>query len=75
MKEEHVFKKYSIGEPSLRLYLKNLAKQVEEKVCDHWTIFVTFMQHIELFDFLQDLRYIYGRYINWSDEEEINMWG
>ena len=32
MKEEHVFKKYSPGEPSVRLYLKNLAKQVEDKV-------------------------------------------
>ena len=27
-----VYKKYDPGEPTLRLYLKNLAKQVEEKV-------------------------------------------
>ena len=32
MREEHIFKNYSPGEPSVRLYLKNLAKQVEEKV-------------------------------------------
>ena len=32
MKEEHIFKNYSAGEPSVRLYLKNLAKQVDEKV-------------------------------------------
>ena len=32
MKEEHIFKKYSPGEPSVRLYLKNLARQVDEKV-------------------------------------------
>ncbi len=32
MKSMSVFKKYNPGEPTLRLYLKNLAKQVEEKV-------------------------------------------
>ena len=32
VREEHVFKNYSAGEPSVRLYLKNLAKQVEETV-------------------------------------------
>ena len=38
MKEEHVFKKYSPGEPSVRLYLKNLAKQVEDKVIHHYVL-------------------------------------
>jgi len=27
-----VFKKYEAGEPTCRLYVKNIAKQVEEKV-------------------------------------------
>ena len=32
IKSMSVYKKYDPGEPTLRLYLKNLAKQVEEKV-------------------------------------------
>ena len=32
MKELHVYRNYSAGEPSTRLYVKNLAKQVDEKV-------------------------------------------
>ena len=32
MKEEHIFRNYSSGEPSVRLYLKNVAKQVDEEV-------------------------------------------
>ena len=32
MRELSVFRGYSAGEPSLRLYLKNLAKQVTEQV-------------------------------------------
>ena len=35
MKEEHVFRNYSPGEPSVRLYVKNLAKQVSEQVGLH----------------------------------------
>lgn len=27
-----VFKSYEVGEPTCRLYVKNIAKQVEEKV-------------------------------------------
>lgn len=33
MQDSHVFRNYSTGEVSTRLYLKNLSKQVEEKVC------------------------------------------
>ncbi|KAL7887728.1 hypothetical protein AOLI_G00054490 [Acnodon oligacanthus] len=51
MKRMSVFKSYEPGEPTCRLYVKNIAKQVEEK----------------------DLKYIYGRYINTSSEEERNM--
>ena len=32
MKESHLYRNYSPGEISTRLYIKNLAKQVEEKV-------------------------------------------
>ena len=32
MDDAHVYRKYSPGEPSTRLYVKNLAKQVEVKV-------------------------------------------
>ena len=32
IKSMSIYKKYDPGEPTLRLYLKNLAKQVEEKV-------------------------------------------
>uniref|UniRef100_A0A3P9LU51 RNA-binding region-containing protein 3 n=1 Tax=Oryzias latipes TaxID=8090 RepID=A0A3P9LU51_ORYLA len=51
MKRMSVFKNYEAGEPTCRLYVKNISKQVEEK----------------------DLRYIYGRYIDPSSEEERNM--
>lgn len=38
MQESHVHRNYSAGEVSTRLYVKNLAKQVEEKVhaCMHF---------------------------------------
>lgn len=45
-----VFKNYKSGEPSTKLYIKNLAKTTNEK----------------------DLKYIYGRYIFWQNEEEAN---
>lgn len=32
LRENSLFKSYSRGEPSMRLYIKNLAKQVTEKV-------------------------------------------
>lgn len=32
MKKISVFKNYEPGEPTCRLYVKNIAKQVEEKV-------------------------------------------
>lgn len=48
--EMSTFKNYETGEPSMRLYVKNLSKQVSEK----------------------DLKYIYGRYINWNSEADVN---
>uniref|UniRef100_A0A8C1UKD0 RNA-binding region-containing protein 3 n=1 Tax=Cyprinus carpio TaxID=7962 RepID=A0A8C1UKD0_CYPCA len=51
MKKMSVFKNYEPGEPTCRLYVKNVARQVEEK----------------------DLKFIYGRYIDISSEEERNM--
>lgn len=51
LKKMSVFKKYEPGEPTCRLYVKNIAKQVEEK----------------------DLKFIYGRYIDISSEEQRNM--
>jgi U11/U12 small nuclear ribonucleoprotein SNRNP65 len=48
MQEMSVFRGYSPGEPSLRLYIKNLSRQTTE----------------------QELRYVYGRYIDWSSERE-----
>ena len=50
-RELSVLKKYSRGDPTPRLYIKNLAKQTSEK----------------------DLHYIFGRYVNWDDELEKNM--
>lgn len=35
MEDSHIFRKYSAGEPSTRLYIKNLVKQVEEKVLSY----------------------------------------
>ncbi|ESO97585.1 hypothetical protein LOTGIDRAFT_104371 [Lottia gigantea] len=49
-KDINVFKKYNKGDPSSRLYIKNLAKQATEK----------------------DLKYIYGRYIDWPNGTEAN---
>ena len=46
-----MFSNYSMGEPSLRLYIKNLSKQATE----------------------DDLHYIFGRYIDWTSEDEKNM--
>ncbi|XP_028333097.1 RNA-binding region-containing protein 3 [Gouania willdenowi] len=51
IKRMSVFKNYEAGEPTCRLYVKNVAKQVEEK----------------------DLRYIYGRFIDCSSEDERKM--
>uniref|UniRef100_A0A8C1DII4 RNA-binding region-containing protein 3 n=1 Tax=Cyprinus carpio carpio TaxID=630221 RepID=A0A8C1DII4_CYPCA len=51
IKKMSVFKNYEPGEPTSRLYVKNIAKQVEEK----------------------DLKFIYGRYIDISSEEERSM--
>ncbi|TRY89182.1 hypothetical protein DNTS_015763 [Danionella cerebrum] len=51
IKKLSVFKKYDPGEPTCRLYVKNIARHVEEK----------------------DLKFIYGRYIDVSSEEERNM--
>ena len=47
----NVYKNYSLGEPTARLYLKNLHAKTTE----------------------QDLHYIYGRYVDWENENEKNM--
>lgn len=49
LKELPVFKNYDKGEPSPKLYLKNLSKKLQES----------------------DLKYIFGRYINWNSQEEL----
>uniref|UniRef100_UPI00358FB6B4 RNA-binding region-containing protein 3 n=1 Tax=Myxine glutinosa TaxID=7769 RepID=UPI00358FB6B4 len=46
-----VFKRYEAGEPTCRLYVKNLSKQTENK----------------------DLKYIFGRYVDFSLDVERNM--
>ncbi|KAK7072810.1 RNA-binding region-containing protein 3 [Halocaridina rubra] len=46
-----VFKNYQQGEPSSKLYIKNLAKNTTEA----------------------DLKHIYGRYIFWHNEEEVEL--
>ncbi|KAK7112296.1 hypothetical protein V1264_011769 [Littorina saxatilis] len=51
MEDHSIFRNYKEGEPSRRLYIKNLTKQVTE----------------------EDLHWIYGRYINWENEAEKNM--
>ena len=51
MKLLPVFKNYAAGDPSSRLYVKNLAKGTKE----------------------EDLRFIYGRFVIWTSEEERNM--
>ena len=38
MKETNVFKNYKPGEVSMRLYVKNLAKQVAEKVHNYFLL-------------------------------------
>ncbi|KAK6184007.1 hypothetical protein SNE40_006556 [Patella caerulea] len=50
-REINVFRKYERGEPSCRLYIKNLAKQTTDK----------------------DLKYIYGRYIDWTNSTQVNI--
>lgn len=46
-----VFKNYTPGEPTAKLYVKNLAKATTER----------------------DLKYIFGRYIFWQNDEEANL--
>ncbi|XP_061406271.1 RNA-binding region-containing protein 3 isoform X1 [Lethenteron reissneri] len=51
MAKSSVFKNYSAGEPTCRLYVKNLSRQVSE----------------------QDLKHIFGRYVDFSSDVEKNM--
>ncbi|XP_070540574.1 RNA-binding region-containing protein 3-like [Ptychodera flava] len=51
LRKYSAFKKYEPGEPTSRLFVKNLSKQTDEK----------------------DLRYIFGRYIDFSSELESDM--
>ena len=48
LKELPVFKNYALGEKTNKIYIKNVAKKIQD----------------------QDLKHIYGRYVNWSDEIE-----
>ena len=50
MRDVNAFKRYERGEPSSRLYIKNIAKQTSEA----------------------DLRYVFGRYVNWDNVMETN---
>lgn len=50
LKELPVYKNYDKGEPSSKLYLKNLTKGVQES----------------------DLKRIYGRYVDWNDEQSVS---
>jgi U11/U12 small nuclear ribonucleoprotein SNRNP65 len=50
-KDLSVLRNYNRGDPTPRLYIKNLQKQTSEK----------------------DLHYIFGRYVDWEDELEKNM--
>ncbi|NWI58749.1 RBM40 protein, partial [Calyptomena viridis] len=51
MEKFSVFKNYEPGDPNCRIYVKNLAKQVQEK----------------------DLKFIFGRYVDFQSEVERNM--
>ncbi|KYO23550.1 RNA-binding region-containing protein 3 [Alligator mississippiensis] len=51
MERLSVFKNYEPGDPNCRIYVKNLARQVQEK----------------------DLKFIFGRYIDFQSETERNM--
>lgn len=103
-----VYKNYEPGEPTSRLYVKNIAKSVEEKVGTflyyrvdklsicmfslhtfascllllpsncishlNTTLYMIYVDGSCLFSVLQDLKYIYGRYIDVSSEAERNMY-
>ncbi|XP_043941975.1 RNA-binding region-containing protein 3 isoform X2 [Protopterus annectens] len=51
MESSSLFKNYEAGDPTCRLYVKNVAKQTQEK----------------------DLKFIFGRYVDFSSETEKNM--
>ena len=51
MRQLDVFKNYDPGEPTTRLYIKNLGKKTVEA----------------------DLRYVFGRYVDWNNEAEKTM--
>ena len=51
LREHNLFKNYKTGDPSCRLYVKNLSKKATEK----------------------DMRYIFGKFVNFNDEEEAKM--
>jgi U11/U12 small nuclear ribonucleoprotein 65 kDa protein len=51
LSQHQAYKNYVRGEPTCRLYIKNISKKVDEL----------------------ELKRIYGRFINWSNEQEKNM--
>ena len=70
LQEHSIFKNYSPGQPSMRLYIKNLAKQVTEKVC------LTHLSRVPSVAcnciHIQDLKYVFGRYVDWTQEAHVN---
>ena len=78
IKRMTVFRNYKAGEPTCRLYVKNIAKQVEEKVGAEGALLDPLVHYRFLFSVTsifvsQDLKYIYGRYIDPSSDAERNM--
>lgn len=87
MKRISVFRNYEAGEPTCRLYVKNIAKQVEEKVGGCYPPLrhpgadplpgtdcsTSSVLNGSLF-LPKDLKYIYGRYIDASSQPERNMY-
>lgn len=77
MRQLSVFKGYEPGEPNCRLYVKNLAKQVTEKVmasCRLWSVFVMWSVYLHIvLIFQQELKFIFGKFIHFSSETEKNM--
>ncbi|NXS11952.1 RBM40 protein, partial [Neodrepanis coruscans] len=76
MEKFSVFKNYEPGDPNCRIYVKNLAKQVQEKVGKQANIypkelFLSFSL-ISTLQF-QDLKFIFGRYVDFQSEVERNM--
>lgn len=64
-----VFRNYSRGDPTTRLYIKNLAKSVTEQVSTIVALWFSLNSVAT-----QDLTFIYGRYIDYSSEVHTTMY-